>query len=161
MASPCIDHGLAGMGLGYATAWVVVQGRRISTTLHRKVHLTHTGEWPEIVRHMCDNPRCIEPTHLIGGTQVDNMKDMYERNRQGDCRNFGSSNGRTALSEADVTYIRTNYTKGSREYGLPALARKFGVGTSQLHRIVTGVSRTQVAEDGKVTDAGMETTANS
>lgn len=133
----CEDHGRKGFGLGYATA--IVAGR--TTTLHRKVHFEATGEWPEIVRHTCDNPRCINPAHLVGGTQVDNMRDMRERGRGGDCRNFGEDNGRSVLSDNDCSYMRTHYVRGSREFGLPALARKFGCSISQVYRVVKGEQR--------------------
>lgn len=93
----------------------------------------------QIVRHTCDNPSCVNPEHLEAGTQVDNMQDMRERGREGDARNFGAANGRTVLSPDDVLVIRAQYVKGSKEFGLPSLARKFGVGTSQIHRVVKGV----------------------
>lgn len=141
--SDCIDHGRKGYGMGYATAFVKIGGVGRYTTLHRKVHYEATGEWPEVVRHTCDNPRCINPAHLVGGTQYDNVRDMHDRNRVGDCRNFGTANGRTVLTDAQVAHIRASYIKGSREYGLPALARKYGVGTSQIHRIVKGQQRAQ------------------
>lgn len=137
--SDCIDHGLKGMASGYATAWRVIDGVRISTTLHRAIFYDNTGVLPEVVRHTCDNPRCINWYHLLAGTQVENMADMRRRGRAGDCRNFGAANGRTVLSQEDVAIIRECYVKGSRLYGLPALARRFGVGTSQIHRVVKGV----------------------
>lgn len=133
----CIDHGKKGYGMGYATAWL---GSR-PTTLHRKIFFEVNGYLPEVVRHTCDNPRCINPEHLIAGTQKDNVADMLTRNRQGDCCNFGTSNGRCALSDDAVAFIRQHYIKGSREFGLPALARRFNCGTSQVHRIVKGLQR--------------------
>lgn len=136
---PCKDHGLAGGANGYATAQIVAAQFTFSTGLHRKVFFERWGFLPEVVRHTCDNPRCIEITHLRAGTQVDNMADMRERGRAGDCRNFGTSNGRTVLTDSDVQSIRAQYVKGSREFGLPALSRKFGVGTSQIYRVVKGV----------------------
>lgn len=137
--SECLDHGLKGSASGYATGWVRVDGVKKSTSLHRKVYYELTGELPDVVRHTCDNPRCINPNHLIAGTQVDNMRDMHERGRAGDCRHYGSDNGRTVLTPTDVLEIRSTYVKGSKVYGLPALARKFGVGTSQIHRVIRGV----------------------
>lgn len=139
--SECVDHGRKGYGIGYATAWVKVDGQKKPTTLHRKVFLETYGYLPEVVRHTCDNPRCINPVHLQAGTQLDNVRDMHERGRAGDCRNFGKANGRAVLSDAEVRQIRSEYIKGSRLYGLPALAAKYGVGTSQIHRIVKGMQR--------------------
>jgi len=136
--SDCVDHGRKGFGLGYATAWL----NGSTTTLHRKVYFEATGELPEVVRHSCDNPRCINRAHLVGGTQVDNMADMRERGRSGDRRNFGEQNGRTIISAADVARIRDEYVPYSRDSGTVALARKYGCGTSQIHRIVRKKQRT-------------------
>lgn len=36
---------------------------------------------PEIVRHICDNPICTNPEHLIAGTQWDNINDRRIRGR--------------------------------------------------------------------------------
>ena len=144
MREDCIDHGCKGYGLGYATAWVEKDGRRFTTTKHRKVHYESTGEWPEVVRHECDNPRCINPLHLIGGTQVDNMRDCKERGRMGDSRNFGSSNGRCVVTEGVVKSIRQRYVKGSRDDGLPALARCYGISISQVSRIVNNVHHKEI-----------------
>lgn len=144
LTDDCIDHGRKGYGLGYATAWVNKDGQRLSTTLHRKIFYESTGEWPEVVRHKCDNPRCINPQHLEAGTQLDNVHDCISRGRLGDCRNFGASNGRTVLTEEQVIEIRTIYIKGSKQFGFPALSRRFGISISQVKRVVDGVHHAKV-----------------
>lgn len=144
LTDDCIDHGRKGYGLGYATAWVNKDGQHLSTTLHRKVFYEATGEWPEVVRHRCDNPRCINPQHLEAGTQLDNVHDCISRGRLGDCRNFGTSNGRTVLTEEQVVEIRTVYIKGSKQFGLPALSRRYGISVSQVKRVVDGVHHAKV-----------------
>lgn len=44
-------------------------------------YLTH-GYEPMVVRHTCDNPLCVEPSHLIAGTYLDNTNDIRVRGRQ-------------------------------------------------------------------------------
>lgn len=39
------------------------------------------GFYPPVVRHSCDNRKCINPEHLIAGTVSDNIQDMIERKR--------------------------------------------------------------------------------
>ena len=141
MIDECVDHGCKGYGLGYATAWIKLPcgTKKKPTTKHRKVYYEATGELPQVVRHKCDNPRCININHLVGGTQKDNMADMKKRNRSGDRRNFGAANGRTKLNPCDVAAIRKSYIRGSRTHGLSTLAKQFSISTSQVRRIVKGV----------------------
>jgi hypothetical protein len=142
--SECIDHGCKGMGMGYATAWITVYGVKRSTTLHRKVYYKHTGLLPEVVRHTCDNPRCINPLHLIGGTQLDNVRDMDSRGRRkvgndyrrGDARGYG-----TKLTDADVGYIRENWKPRDGTFGTGALATRFNVSPAQISRIAHNLRR--------------------
>lgn len=57
-----------------------------------------------IVRHRCDNPSCMNPGHLLGGTTQDNVADMHARGR---ARNaFGERVHTAKLSDADVIEIR-------------------------------------------------------
>ena len=36
-----------------------------------------------VVRHSCDNPACIRRSHLVLGTQADNLRDSLRRRRRG------------------------------------------------------------------------------
>ena len=59
------------------------------------------------VLHNCDNPTCVNPSHLYAGTQRDNMRDCYARGRQGE-RPRGENHGRAKLTDEDVLAIRTD-----------------------------------------------------
>lgn len=75
----CKDHGYKGSGRGYAN--VALNGKYIGR--HVVALIQYTGEQPEgrVAMHVCDNPRCIEPTHLRWGTQRDNMRDKVAKGR--------------------------------------------------------------------------------
>lgn len=35
----------------------------------------------QVVRHRCDNSLCVNPDHLVAGTQAENVRDMFARGR--------------------------------------------------------------------------------
>lgn len=73
---------------------------------HRLVYTQIHGDIPNglVVRHMCDNPSCVNPSHLELGTQSDNIKDCVARGRHHNMK----------LSADDVRAIR-NDTRSSRK----------------------------------------------
>lgn len=50
---------------------------------HRAMWQRTNGHIPAgmVVRHNCDNPACVNPAHLLLGTQSDNILDAVERGR--------------------------------------------------------------------------------
>ena len=50
---------------------------------HRYFYTYFNGDIPKglLVRHTCDNPPCVLPSHLLLGTDADNNRDMMERGR--------------------------------------------------------------------------------
>lgn len=52
---------------------------------HRFSYLHFKGAIPRgmYICHTCDVPACVNPEHLWPGTAVDNSKDMFSKNRQG------------------------------------------------------------------------------
>ncbi len=70
---------------------------------HRFVFRTLKGPIPDgmVIRHTCDNPRCINLDHLVMGTQQDNMLDMIAKGRRGE---VGGQRPRL-LNDKDVSRI--------------------------------------------------------
>lgn len=88
----------------------------------------------QVVRHKCDNPKCIEPSHLEIGTQADNMADKVKRGRV----LRGEAVGNSKLSPDQVSEIKRLYKKRSKNFNQYQLAKKFGVSQGQISMIVGG-----------------------
>lgn len=82
-----------------------------------------------VIRHSCDNPPCVNPSHLVRGTQADNLRDMAERGR---VRVARGEDRATKLSQSDIESIRSD-SRSSR-----AIAREYGVDHSHIARIKKG-----------------------
>jgi len=76
--------------------------------MHRYIYEQCYGDIPKgmIIRHLCNNPSCINPEHLKIGTHYDNVQDRVKSNRSA----IGSNNGRSKLTEEDIIKIRNNNT---------------------------------------------------
>lgn len=141
----CIDHGHYKClnKLGYYRAWH--KPSKKLQLLHRVIYAEHHGLSLEaieglVIRHTCDNARCINPQHLIIGTQQDNIQDMVERSRH--ARMVGDTNPRAVLTWGVVRDIRANYIKGAKSgpYSRTALAEKYGVSAATISDIIAGRS---------------------
>lgn len=50
---------------------------------HRASYQIYKGEIPKgmVVMHTCDNRSCVNPNHLVIGTQKDNVRDCRDKGR--------------------------------------------------------------------------------
>lgn len=121
---PWVGRTQTGRGYGY----LYVAGKR--WIAHRWVFLQTHGYLPEVVRHTCDNEACVEPTHLLAGTQADNIRDMHERGRARKAR--GQAVNTAKLTVRQVRKIRLRLTAGDP---IAALARDYGVDRKTIRQI--------------------------
>lgn len=87
-----------------------------------------------VIRHRCDNPSCINPTHLETGTPMDNVMDRVARGRSAS----GECNGHAKLTVEQVEEITSIYIARHPEFGGAALARRFGVNQTTISKIIIG-----------------------
>ena len=135
----CIDHNrtksLAPDGYALVTR---PRARSTAVGLHRLVYCeAHNLQLEDIagkvIRHTCDNPRCINPEHLIIGTMADNNRDRALRGRS--AKKVPS---RRTFTEEQIQAIRSRYKKHSKVDGAPAIAREYGVHHTTIHYIIKG-----------------------
>lgn len=93
-----------------------------------------------VVKHACDNPRCINPEHLSIGTQAENVAEQFARGRARRMR--GSAHVLSRLSPEDIRAIRTRAAAGERQADL---GREFGLSQPGVSRIILRRSYKDVA----------------
>lgn len=99
---------------GYGVVWVA---RWRQDRAHRAVYEERVGPIPtgSVLRHSCDNPRCVNPAHLVPGSQAENMADMRSRGRGGPkSPATGERHGMAKLSASAVKAIRSSLAAGER-----------------------------------------------
>lgn len=101
---------------------------------HRVSYLLHNGYLPAdlCVCHSCDNPACVNPTHLWLGTHKQNALDKAQKNRA--YRAVGSQNVKAKLSEKDAIKIRNSAKPAA------FLAKKYGIGKLAIQRLLRRVT---------------------
>jgi hypothetical protein len=110
-----------------------------------------------LVRHTCDNPRCVHPHHLVEGTHSDNMWDMRMRGRtctKASGRHYSvhtpeavlrlEKNGNSKLTCPQVEKIRDLRRQG-RTY--QSLADEFGMSRSGIGAIIRGINWASLPTD--------------
>lgn len=98
---------------------------------HRVAYALEYGDIPcgVVVRHACNNPSCVRPSHLRLGTERDNTSDKTASGTQA----VGSRQGSAKLNEEKVKEIRRRYAAG--ETG-GVLAKEYSVSTTVVYLAV-------------------------
>lgn len=86
------------------------------------------------VCHACDNPPCVNPSHLFLGTRSDNARDMHTKGRATQTPLRGEQNGASKLTEGIVQQIRAIVQQGEKHR---VVAERFGVSRALVSFIAT------------------------
>lgn len=81
-----------------------------------------------VVRHKCDNPICVNPEHLLLGTQRDNNNDTKLRNRE------RKANGETHY-KAKLTWNNVDFIRDNPQLSCVELSKLFGVADTVISRV--------------------------
>ena len=105
-----------------------------STSAARIAYELAYGEFERAkqVLHRCDNPICVEPTHLFLGNPLVNAQDRQRKGRG--FKMVGEAHSRSKITGADVLKIGSRYVP--RKVTLKTLSREFGVSDVEIGLIV-------------------------
>lgn len=126
----------------YGTFW---DGKRqINAHRYSYFYFNNIIDTSLYVCHKCDNPKCVNPDHLFLGTQEDNMKDMYNKNRQRKkCTYFsGTEHCNAKFNTQDIRNIRKLYNV--EKLSSYKIASIYSCARPTINRIIRGISYANV-----------------
>lgn len=85
-----------------------------------------------LVLHSCDNPGCVNPSHLFLGTPADNTRDMIKKRRH----TYGTKVHTAKLNEKEVKEIRRKYATG--RYTQKQLSNRYGINQTNIQAVIVG-----------------------
>ena len=113
------------------------RGKARYISVHRLAWMAVNGPIPVDgqILHKCDNPPCFRASHLYLGNHTDNVRDRVMRLR--------SARKLTDQEVAEIRHLYSRYGQRLGELGVSGkeLSERYGVGRSQISRIVNGLSR--------------------
>ena len=113
-----------------------VRGKRVRVIASRMA-LAEAGRpspSPDLLAcHHCDNPPCVNPSHLYWGTDSDNTRDATERGRRAIIGDKGKR-----LTQAQREFIRERRRAGEK---IVDLAREYSVNRLTIRRLLAADPR--------------------
>lgn len=120
-------------GKGYGRFWVGTG----HVAAHRVVYEHFEGEIPVGLNllHSCDTPLCVNPKHMIPGTQKENVQDAVAKGRIA----LGQRHGMATLTDQEGREIRDLANSGL--FGQRQIGQWYGIARATVSQIKTGARR--------------------
>lgn len=134
VTSGCIIYKPEKLKHKYGLISITINGKRKPIPAHRALYMATNELWElprsVMIRHKCDNPRCINIDHLIPGTALDNMHDCIDRRRR--AKKYKKHTRIRIHSKEKVDAIRTATGR------IQTIADTYGVSNSYVSKIKNG-----------------------
>lgn len=106
--------------------------RKKAHNAHRVAYILFKGEIASnvVVRHTCDNRKCVNPDHLIAGSQADNVRDCMIRGRR--ATPCGDKHPFAKLRATDIPFIKQLLSSGASQQWIASMV---GVTQSTISKI--------------------------
>lgn len=85
--------------------------------------------------HHCDNPSCVNPSHLFAGTPADNVSDMDCKGRRVNNPDRGESHANSKITEREVANMFALRAGGAKQQQIADL---YGISQVQVSNILRG-----------------------
>lgn len=119
----CLECHLSDISKGYCK---VIDNE----SAHRFIHRVKKGPVAGlVVRHTCDNRKCINPTHLIAGTSLENNQDCINKGRA-----VLDGRPRYLADKERAKIIEMRERKLTLQY----IASEYGVSIGTIRRMIMG-----------------------
>ena len=130
ITSPCAKT-KKGYGHLYYEGICVYHHRLVYCTTH---NLQLSAIEGKVVMHTCDNPSCVNPEHLVLGTQSRNIQDMHIRGRANLASVKGINNPRAIVTESMVREIRARFKSEEAS----KIAKDLGLKLTTIYSVTSG-----------------------
>lgn len=126
----------------YGLISITVDGSHKNIPAHRALWMAANDKFDlpgnVQIRHKCDNPRCVNISHLEPGTAMDNMRDCIDRGRRS--KKYALHTRKRIFDDETIKSIKSEPKSIKQWY----IAEKYGVSIGYVSKLRSGKAKTLV-----------------